>query len=113
MHNGALYIIAETRPLGTLYLILPDSNYFRLTNFIDSGITIEAPWQPACTTSLSYLATEKVLEHYVHGRYPEDYLDVIAQCILGDFYKKPVPQKRERENDDEEVPDRKKARTEI
>jgi hypothetical protein len=61
--------------------------------------------------SLAQRATAQLIKDYLHGVYPESYLHVIAERVLGDFYKEP-PNKRKRE-DDGEGPAAKEARTDI
>jgi hypothetical protein len=61
--------------------------------------------------SLPQRATAQLIKDYLHGVYPESYLHVIAERVLGDFYKEP-PNKRKRE-DDGEGPAAKEARTDI
>jgi hypothetical protein len=53
--------------------------------------------------SLEQHATAQLIKDYLHGVYPESYLHVIAERVLGDFYKEP-PNKRKREDDDEGPP---------
>jgi hypothetical protein len=89
----------------------PEGNTFYCSRRHTNELYVIPPPAYVPVESLAQRANAHLIKDYLHGVYPESYLHVIAERVLGDFYKEP-PNKRKREDDDE-GPAAKEARTDI
>lgn len=115
IHDTAYRPCFQFRSNTTLFGALMMTYHFDDSTFLCSqrstnSFSVIQPPVYVPVESLAQHATAQLIKDYLHGLYPESYLDVIAERVLGDFYKEPPPKKRKREDDDEGPP-AKEART--